>query len=112
MEIFNEITIMCAAYHLFLFTDFWPNVSDQYNVGFSIIVVTTMNIAVNMGVIIVKGVLTLKAKWPKIKLMAINLFRKIKDKLNSKKKAQKYNKQNDRDMDSLRNDEVTKVEII
>ena len=26
IEIFNELTIMCAAYHLFLLTDFMPDV--------------------------------------------------------------------------------------
>jgi len=41
-----------AAYHLFLFTDFVPDPVLQYKLGWSIIVVTIINIILNMGVMI------------------------------------------------------------
>lgn len=52
LEIFNELCILAAAYHLYAFTD---NVDDplvQEKVGWAIIGVTTFNIATNMLVMI------------------------------------------------------------
>lgn len=48
LEIFNEISIMAAAYHLFIFTDFEADPVQQYKAGWSIIAITTINIAINM----------------------------------------------------------------
>jgi hypothetical protein len=53
MEIFNEITIMAVAYHLILLTDFMPDLNRQYYVGYSLIVLTTVNVLANFTVIIV-----------------------------------------------------------
>jgi hypothetical protein len=50
LEIFNELCIMAAAYHLFIFTPFVDDPAFQYKAGWSIIGVTTFNIAVNMAV--------------------------------------------------------------
>jgi hypothetical protein len=50
LEIFNELCIMAAAYHLFVFTPFVDDPAFQYKVGWSMIGVTTFNIAVNMAV--------------------------------------------------------------
>jgi hypothetical protein len=48
LEIFNELCIMGAAYHLFVFTQYVDDPKLQYNVGWSMIGVTTFNIVVNM----------------------------------------------------------------
>ena len=50
LEIFNEVCIMAAAYHLFVFTDYVDDPVMQYKVGWSMIGVTAFNIVVNMGV--------------------------------------------------------------
>jgi hypothetical protein len=55
MEMFNEITIMAITYHLFLLTDFMPDTKSQYDVGYSLIMITCLNILVNMGIIIILG---------------------------------------------------------
>jgi hypothetical protein len=55
MEMFNEITIMGCAYTLFLLTDFMPETKRQYNVGYGLIAITTLNVIVNMGVIFILG---------------------------------------------------------
>ncbi len=48
LEIFNELCIIGAAYHLIPFTDFLDDPEVQYKIGWSIIGITTFNIAVNM----------------------------------------------------------------
>jgi hypothetical protein len=48
LEIFNELSIMLAAYHLFAFTNYVDNPQLQYQVGWSMIGVTAFNILVNM----------------------------------------------------------------
>ena len=48
LEIFNELCILAASYHLLLFTDYISDPTMQQNVGWSIIGVTTFNIIVNM----------------------------------------------------------------
>lgn len=50
LEIFNELCIMGAAYHLFVFTQYVDDPKLQYKFGWSIIAVTTLNILVNMAV--------------------------------------------------------------
>jgi len=50
LEIFNELCIMGAAYHLFVFTQYVDDQTLQYNVGWSMIGVTTLNIVVNMAI--------------------------------------------------------------
>jgi hypothetical protein len=47
-EIFNECSIISAAYHLFAFTDFLDDPHMQYEVGWSLIGVTLFNLSVNM----------------------------------------------------------------
>ena len=48
LEIFNEVCILAAAYHLLLFTDYIESPEFQYKIGWSIIGITTFNIVVNM----------------------------------------------------------------
>ena len=50
LEIFNEVCILGASYHLLIFTEYDNNENTQYNGGFSIIAITTLNILVNMGI--------------------------------------------------------------
>ena len=51
LEIFNELCIIVAGYHLFTFTSFVDSASSQYMMGWSMIGVTIFNIAVNMIVL-------------------------------------------------------------
>ena len=67
MEIFNEICLVVASYHLFTFTSFVNSSSMQYSVGWSMIGVTTLNIAVNM---IVVGYQTLRSLKMLVKMIA------------------------------------------
>ena len=52
MEVFNEICIIVACYHLLLFTDYESDENKQYNAGWSIVGVSVLNIAVNMGIMV------------------------------------------------------------
>lgn len=60
MEIFNELTILVSAYHLLLFTDFVPE-DLYYNLGWSLIISTLLNILVNLAVMCVQTYWLLKA---------------------------------------------------
>ena len=51
LEIFNELCILVESYHLIAFTPFVDDPAVQYNVGWSMIVVTIFNIVINMSVI-------------------------------------------------------------
>lgn len=62
LEIFNELCILAAAYHLVAFTNFLDSPEIQYQVGWSNIGITTFNIVVNMIVMIVETVGLLKVK--------------------------------------------------
>jgi hypothetical protein len=66
LEIFNELCLMVAAYHLFTFTSFVNSSSMQYSVGWSMIGVTTLNIAVNMIVVGYQTLRNLKMQLKKI----------------------------------------------
>jgi hypothetical protein len=61
VEIFNEISICLASYHLIFFTDFTPDPQFQLNMGWSLIGITTLNIGVNMLVMI--RATSLKVRW-------------------------------------------------
>ena len=71
LEIFNELCIMVAAYHLFIFTQYVDDQEMQYNVGWSMIGVTVLNIVVNMGIM---GY----ASFKEMKQSASKLIQKIK----------------------------------
>jgi hypothetical protein len=53
LEMYNELSILIIAYHLFIFTDFVSDNLIQYKFGLSVIVVTVLNILVNMMFIVV-----------------------------------------------------------
>ena len=89
LEVFNEVCIIAAAYHLFLFTAFVDDPEKQYLCGFSIIGVTTFNIVVNMGVMVRATYLQLRLVFKKLMLKyRIHLYQKRK-KLNSQKEVEK-----------------------
>ena len=48
LEIFNEFCILSINYCLFLLTDFMPDLTMQYHVGWAIICATILNTLVNM----------------------------------------------------------------
>ena len=52
MEYFNEVTIMMCVYHLFFFTDFVDDPIARYQLGFSLIGVTCLNIIGNVSVLL------------------------------------------------------------
>ena len=62
MEIFNEFTIIIIMYHLFLFSDFFPDVEKRYNLGFSLIIVFGLNVLTNMVVMFISAVELIKFK--------------------------------------------------
>jgi hypothetical protein len=49
MELFNESCVLLINYHLICFTDFLKDLRNRDQVGFSLIVLTILNIAVNLG---------------------------------------------------------------
>jgi hypothetical protein len=52
LEFFNEAIILICCYHTFCFTDFVDDPIMRYNVGFSLIVLTSINVGVNISVMI------------------------------------------------------------
>jgi hypothetical protein len=80
MEVINECFIIMAAYHLFLFTEFVPDPIIQYKFGWSIILVTIINIVINMGVMIGTSIrrIKLSCQLLKLKLESMELI-KTKD---------------------------------
>ncbi len=68
LEIFNELCIMGAAYHLFVFTPFVDDPEFQYKVGWSMIGVTVLNIVVNIGIMGYASYKRLKLAFIKLKL--------------------------------------------
>ncbi len=63
MEVFNEYTIMLATVHLLTFTQFVPEPETQYIMGWSIIGITVLNIAVNMFVMFYSSLRQLKLAY-------------------------------------------------
>jgi hypothetical protein len=52
IELFNECCIIGASYHLFAFTEFVGDPELQYKIGWSMIGITSLNIAVNTGLML------------------------------------------------------------
>jgi len=47
IEIMNEVTVLVASIHLFVFSDFVEDPQRQYLMGWSLIGVTCLNIGIN-----------------------------------------------------------------
>ena len=71
MECFNEIIIMLATYHLMTFTDWILDFDVQYQMGWSFIIIVSLNVLVNMFFI-------LKAALHDMKMLIIKYWRKFK----------------------------------
>jgi len=67
MEVFNEFSILVATYHLITFTWFVPEPETQYTMGWSIIGITVLNIAVNMFVMFYTSIRMLRLVYRRIK---------------------------------------------
>ena len=71
LESFNEVCILGIAYHLCVFTDFVPDDNLQYQGGWSVVVLTTLNLLVNTVIILVIVIgqlkLVIKRLWNKYK---------------------------------------------
>ncbi len=67
LEIFNEVCVILAVYHLFCFTPFVSDASTQYNVGWSMIGVTAFNVVGNIAVMLYCSFKNLKVLYQKLK---------------------------------------------
>ena len=62
----NEIIVLLTIYHLFCMTNFVPNAETQYSfVGNSMIMMTFLNLLINLGPVFLDLCLTLKLKLKK-----------------------------------------------
>ena len=52
-EIFNEWTVLNAAYHLFIFTEWVYDADRRLEFGWSLIAVIVLNVVFNFGVLTV-----------------------------------------------------------
>lgn len=76
LEIFNELCILGAAYHLFVFTQYVDDPKIQYNVGWSMIGITGLNIVVNMGIMGYASLKQLKQSFLKLKFKVKEFLKK------------------------------------
>lgn len=76
---FNEFCLIGCVYHLQFFTDFVTEATINYNAGWSIIMITMINIVINMLIMI----------YSSVKLVAA-LCRRMKQKLDANNKTKKY----------------------
>jgi hypothetical protein len=60
LEIINEVFIIAICYHLFIYTMFVSDDVIQYNGGWSVTLLTILNILLNMIVVIVNSITNLK----------------------------------------------------
>ena len=65
MELLNEAFVLIFTYHLYQFTDFMPDLENRNLVGKSLIVITILNVSVNMGTLFISNltVVALKLKY-------------------------------------------------
>jgi hypothetical protein len=61
MEIFNEGCLLLASYHVYLFTDYSRDPGFRYNVGWSLVVFTLVNMLSNLVVMVGQTFKSLKA---------------------------------------------------
>jgi hypothetical protein len=82
LEIFNEVCILIICYHLFLLTDFIDNPETQYNVGWSLIFMTALNILMNLIIIVINAIRQVKRVFYMLK-QKLSQFRKAKKNVDS-----------------------------
>ena len=80
LEIFNELCLILIGYHLFLFTEYVSDPTLKYNIGWSIITVTMLNIIVNIAIMLLSTMMSIIQA-----LLGFKIFRKIRDLFKKKK---------------------------
>jgi len=60
MEIINECFILTAVYFLVIFSEFVPNAKVRYNMGWGLISILSLQLLINIGVIVVNLILIIK----------------------------------------------------
>lgn len=77
MELLNEAFVLVSTYHFYEFTDFMVNVSVREVIGQSLVVITCLNVLVNLGVAfitsLIEGIRKLKLSY-----LALRQAREIK----------------------------------
>lgn len=54
LEFFNEFTILTCLYNCYLFTDYVPSPETRFIIGYSMIVCTMFNFAVNATLMVIE----------------------------------------------------------
>lgn len=52
IEYFNDVCLLAACYHYFLFSDFVPDPELRYSIGYGSISIILINFGVNVGIIL------------------------------------------------------------
>lgn len=60
LETFNEICILIGTYHLLAFTDFVDDSQLKYKMGWSLIIISLLNIVVNVTIIFWSALVPIK----------------------------------------------------
>ena len=51
-EVFNEITVLLASYHLFCFTEWVYDLNARFLIGWSLLAVIAINVVTNIGIML------------------------------------------------------------
>ena len=51
-ETINEIWVLFASYHLFIFTEWVYDIETRFTMGWSLLTIVCLNVAYNIGVIV------------------------------------------------------------
>eukprot|EP00347_Sterkiella_histriomuscorum_P005898 403354854 len=71
-EIFNEVCILVASYHMIMFSNYVNNEDIQYYAGWSLVLLVTFNIFTNMSIIIVQSFFMIKLSIQKLRVKINN----------------------------------------
>jgi len=76
IEIFNEILVMVACYHMVCFSEFNLSPLEQFNMGYSFVAVFAIAVIANIGLIVAKQVINLRRmrKFKLIKKARLDVF--------------------------------------
>ena len=88
MEMLNEVFVLVYTYHLYLFTDFMPNLEVRLTVGTILIYFAMFNIALNLGASMLGSATS--AIWRcKLFYLQYKRYRRVKKEKKEKKKKKK-----------------------
>ena len=68
LEIFNELCILCASYHLITLTDYTGDADLQYKIGWSLIAITVFNMTVNIIVMLTISIKNMFVLFKKLRI--------------------------------------------